>query len=107
MFVNDPQFGNIVDFEKLRESIRHLYDALLPDFDMHKSASSRRRALRRRTRPDDRGGASMLAWMTVIAAGEGQDRRRPEGQLFTLGWTEEEIGSDLLSATTVATAAQR
>ena len=48
-------------------------------------------------------GASMLAWMTIIAAGEDDIAEELKDSLFTLGWTEEEIGSDLLSATTAAT----
>ena len=48
-------------------------------------------------------GASMLAWMTIIAAGEDDIAEELKDSLFTLGWTEEEIGSDLLSATTTAT----
>ena len=37
MYINDSQFGDIVDFDRLRHSILHLYNALLPDFNMHKS----------------------------------------------------------------------
>ena len=103
MFVNDPQFGNIVDFEKLRESIRHLYDALLPDFDMHKSLQVGAELYGDEPDLMIAAGASMLAWMTVIAAGEDKIAEDLKDSLFTLGWTEEEIGSDLLSATTVAT----
>ena len=103
MFVNDPQFGNIVDFEKLRESIRNLYDALLPDFDMHKSLQVGAELYGDEPDLMIAAGASMLAWMTVIAAGEDKIAEDLKDSLFTLGWTEEEIGSDLLSATTVAT----
>ncbi len=103
MFVNDAKFGKIVDFDLLRESIRHLYDALLPDFDIHKSLKVG--ADLYGDEPDlmIAAGASMLAWMTVIAAGEDEIAEELKDSLFTLGWTEEEIGSDLLSATTTAT----
>lgn len=103
MFANDSRFGEIVDFDKLRESIRHLYDALLPDFDMHKSLQVG--AALYGDEPDlmIAAGASMLAWMTVIAAGENEIAEDLKDSLFTLGWTEEEIGSDLLSARTTAT----
>ena len=103
MFVEDPNFGEIVDFDQLRESIRHLYDALLPDFDMHKSLQVGTELYG--DEPDllIAAGASMLAWMTVIAAGEDEIAEDLKDSLFTLGWTEEAIGSDLLSATTTAT----
>ncbi len=103
MFVNDSRFGEIVDFDKLRESIRHLYDALLPDFDMHKSLQVGAQLYGDEPDLMIAAGASMLAWMTVIAAGEDAIAEDLKDSLFTLGWTEEEIGSDLLSARTTAT----
>ncbi len=103
MFINDSRFGDIVDFDKLRESIRHLYDALLPDFDMHKSLQVGTELYGDEPDLMIAAGASMLAWMTVIAAGEDAIAEDLKDSLFTLGWTEEEIGSDLLSARTVAT----
>ena len=103
MFVEDPNFGDIVDFDQLRLSIRHLYDALLPDFNMHKSLQVGNELYGDEPDLMIAAGASMLAWMTIIAAGEDEIAEQLKDQLFTLGWTEEEIGSDLLSATTVAT----
>lgn len=103
MFLNDSRFGDIVDFDKLRESIRHLYDALLPDFDMHKSLQVGAELYGDEPDLMIAAGASMLAWMTVIAAGEDEIAEDLKDSLFTLGWTEEEIGSDLLSASTAAT----
>ncbi len=103
MFVNDPKFGDIVDFDQLRLSIRHLYDALLPDFNMHKSLQVGNELYGDEPDLMIAAGASMLAWMTIIAAGEDEIAEELKDQLFTLGWTEEDIGSDLLSATTVAT----
>ena len=105
MFVKDPQFGDIVDFDQLRLSIRHLYNALLPDFDMHKSLQVGSELYGDEPDLMIAAGASMLAWMTIIAAGEDEIAEELKDSLFTLGWTEEEIGSDLLSATTVATPA--
>ncbi len=102
MFVQDAEFGNIVDFSHLRQSIHHLYDALLPDFDMHKSLQVGTALYGDEPDLMIAAGASMLAWMTIIAAGEDQIAEDLKDSLFTLGWTEEEIGSDLLSATTVA-----
>ena len=105
MFVNDPDFGDIVDFDQLRQSIRHLYDALLPDFNMHKSLQVGTELYADDPSAMIAAGASMLAWMTIIAAGEDDIAEELKDSLFTLGWTEEEIGSDLLSASTVATPA--
>ena len=97
-----PDFGDIVDFDQLRESIRHLYDSLLPDFNMHKSLQVGTELYGDDPSAMIAAGASMLAWMTIIAAGEDDIAEELKDSLFTLGWTEEEIGSDLLSATTVA-----
>ena len=103
MYINDPQFGNIVDFDQLRQSILHLYNALLPDFDMHKSLQVGAELYGDEPDVMIAAGASMLAWMTIIAAGEDEIAEELKDSLFTLGWTEEEIGSDLLSASTAAT----
>ncbi len=103
MIVDHPEFGEIVDFDQLRLSIRHLYDALLPDFNMHKSLQVGTELYGDDPSAMIAAGASMLAWMTIIAAGEDEIAEELKDSLFTLGWTEEEIGSDLLSASTVAT----
>ncbi|MCY3781488.1 MAG: acyl-CoA/acyl-ACP dehydrogenase [Chloroflexi bacterium] len=103
MSVYQPDFGDIVDFDQLRQSIRHLYDSLLPDFNMHKSLQVGTELYGDDPSAMIAAGASMLAWMTIIAAGEDDIAEELKDSLFTLGWTEEEIGSDLLSATTVAT----
>ena len=102
MFVNDPEFGDIVDFNQLRQMIHHIYDSLLPDFDMPKSMKVGVELFG--DEPDllIAAGASMLAWMTIVAAGEDEIAEELKDKLFTLGWTEEAIGSDLLSATTTA-----
>ena len=102
MYINDPQFGNIVDFDQLRGSILHLYNALLPDFDMHRSLKVGTELYGDEPDVMIAAGASMLAWMTIIAAGEDEIAEELKDSLFTLGWTEEEIGSDLLSASTRA-----
>ena len=103
MFTSHPDFGSIVDFDHLRQSIRHLYDALLPDFNMHKSLQVGAELYGDEPDLMIAAGASMLAWMTIIAAGEDEIAEELKDSLFTLGWTEEEIGSDLLSARTIAT----
>ena len=102
MFVNDPKFGRIVDFDQLRQSMRQLYDALLPDFNMPESMKVGTALFGGEPDLLIAAGASMLAWMTIIAAGEDDIAEELKDKLFTLGWTEEAIGSDLLSATTTA-----
>ena len=54
----------------MRLSIRHLYDALLPDFNMHKSLQVGTELYGDDPSTMIAAGASMLAWMTIIAAGE-------------------------------------
>ena len=103
MFIEDPKFGEIVDFEKLRQQIRHVYDSLLPDFDMLTSMYVGTELFKDEPNQMIAAGASMLAWMTIVAAGENELAEELKDKIFTLGWTEEAIGSDLLSATTVAT----
>jgi len=103
MFVNDSQFGKIVDFDELRGQMRNVYDSLLPDFDMLKSMQVGTEMFDDEPNHMIAAGASMLAWMTIVAAGEEEIAEGLKDKIFTLGWTEEEIGSDLLSASTVAT----
>jgi len=103
MFVNDSQFGKIVDFDALRGQMHNVYDSLLPDFDMLKSMQVGTEMFDDEPNYMIAAGASMLAWMTIVAAGEEEIAEELKDQIFTLGWTEEEIGSDLLSASTVAT----
>jgi alkylation response protein AidB-like acyl-CoA dehydrogenase len=103
MFINDPQFGKIVDFDAVRSQVREVYDSLLPDFDMLKSMQVGTEIYGDEPNYMIAAGASMLAWMTIVAAGEDEIAEELKDQIFTLGWTEEEIGSDLLSASTVAT----
>lgn len=103
MFVNDPNFGEIVDFDSLRKSMRMVYDSLLPDFNMLKSMRSGTIMFNDDPNLMIAAGASMLAWMMIVAAGEDEIAEELKDSIFTLGWTEEAIGSDLLSASTLAT----
>lgn len=103
MFVNDPNFGNIIDFDVLRGNMRQVYDSLLPDFNMLKSMRSGTVMFNDDPNLMIAAGASMLAWMMIVAAGAEEIAEELKDSLFTLGWTEEAIGSDLLSASTVAT----
>lgn len=103
MFIEDSQFGKIVDFDQLRQQMRHVYNALHPDFDMLTSMRVGTEMFDDEPNYMIAAGASMLAWMTIVAAGEEELAEELKDKLLTLGWTEESIGSDLLSASTVAT----
>ena len=102
--IQHPQFGEIVDFDgEIRDTLRGTYDALLPEFDMIG-------ALRVGTEKFDddpskmiAAGASMLAWMMLLASDEQELAEELKDSIFTLGWTEEHAGSDLLSLKTSAT----
>ncbi len=103
MFVQDSTFGTIVDFNNLRQKMRLVYDRLYPKFNMLG-------AMRLATDLFDdepsniiAGGASMLSYMLLLAAEEHEMAASLKGSVFTLGWTEEHCGSDLLSVRTQAT----
>jgi alkylation response protein AidB-like acyl-CoA dehydrogenase len=102
-FVQDPQFGNIVDFEALRPVIKQVTDQLLPDFNMLGAIKYGSDLLEEHPGQLIAAGASMLSWMMLLAADELEMAEELKGKLFTLGWTEEHVGSDLLSLRTKAT----
>jgi alkylation response protein AidB-like acyl-CoA dehydrogenase len=102
-FINDPQFGEIVDFEALRGPLRASYDALYPEFNMLESNRVGSRIFNDEPSHMIAAGASMLAWQMLSAADEFELADELRDSIFTLGWTEEHTGSDLLSAKTAAT----
>jgi alkylation response protein AidB-like acyl-CoA dehydrogenase len=102
-FVQDPEFGEIVDYVFARKALRASYDALYPDFNMIKSVEKGTELF-----DDDNafmvtGGASLLAYSIILAADEHEMAVWAKDYLWTLGWTEEHAGSDLLSNVTTAT----
>lgn len=102
-FVKDPVFGEIVDYDFARKALRHSYDALYPDFNMIRSVEKGTELF-----DDDNafmvtGGASLLAYSIILAADEHEMAEWAKDYLWTLGWTEEHAGSDLLSNVTTAT----
>ena len=102
-FVKDPEFGEIVDFDFARKALRASYDALYPDFNMLGSVERGTELF-----DDDNafmvtGGASLLAYSIILAADEHEMAEWAKDYLWTLGWTEEHAGSDLLSNVTTAT----
>lgn len=102
-FVNDPQFGEIVDFDYVRTIIEEVNSRLVPNFNMLGAIKHGADKLDEEPSNLIAAGASMLAWMMLLAADEPDIAEELKGQLFTLGWTEEAIGSDLLSLQTQAT----
>lgn len=101
--IQDPKFGEIVDFEVVRDALRIVYDMLLPDFNMLGGIKKGSDSFNEHPAYMIAAGASMLAWMMLLAADEHELAESLKDKIFTLGWTEEEIGSDLLSMKTAAT----
>jgi len=102
-FVNDPQFGQIVDFELIRSNMRKTYDCMHPKFNLLATAASGTPLYDDEPSYLIAGGASTLAYSMLLAAEEYEMAEELKPYLFTLGWTEESVGSDLLSVTTSAT----
>jgi len=102
-FVNDPQFGEIVDFDFARKALRASYDSLYPEFNMLKAVEKGTELFEDSNPFMVTGGASLLAYSIILAAEEHELAEWAKDYLWTLGWTEEHAGSDLLSNTTTAT----
>lgn len=103
MIVQDPDFGEIVDFDWLRSELHVVYDRLYPDFNLLAGIYALSRTDDDHPGISIAGGASFLAYSMLIAAGEEELAASLKDCVFTLGWTEEHCGSDLLSVRTVAT----
>lgn len=101
--IQDPQFDEIVDFEIIRKVLRKAYDNLSPDFNMLGAFKIGSDMLDGNPSYSIAAGASVLAWMMLLASDEQDLAEELKDSIFSLGWTEEEIGSDLLSMTTAAT----
>jgi alkylation response protein AidB-like acyl-CoA dehydrogenase len=103
IYTQDPVFGQIIDFAALRQRMKAVYDHIYPNFNLLGSM----RALADIGQNDPNifiaGGASMLAYMQLVAAEEHELAATLKDKIFTLGWTEEHTGSDLLSVRTQAT----
>ena len=101
--IQHPEFGEIVDFEVVREVLGTVYDHLSPDFNMMRAIKEGSDMLGNHPSYIIAAGASMLAWMMLLASDENELAEELKDKIFTLGWTEEPIGSDLLSMSTAAT----
>ena len=101
--IQHPEFGEIVDFEVVREVLKPVYDTLSPNFNMMGAIKKGADMLDDNPSYIIAAGASMLAWMMLLASDENDIAEELKDKIFTLGWTEEPIGSDLLSMSTMAT----
>ncbi len=101
--IQHPEFGEIVDFELVRDVLGTVYDKLSPDFNMMGAIKTGADMLDNNPSYIIAAGASMLAWMMLLASDEHEIANDLKDQIFTLGWTEEPIGSDLLGMSTAAT----
>ncbi len=102
-YIQDPQFGQIVDFDRMRGEIREIYDHIHPEFSLLGVVHSLSRLSGDVNSESIALGASTLAYSLLVAAEEHALAEEHKDKLFTLGWTEEHLGSDLLSAYTQAT----
>ena len=102
-YVQDPRFGEIVDFDRLRGEIRAIYDHIHPEFNLLGVVHTLSRLSGDIPSESIALGASTLAYSLLVAADEPELAAEHKDKLFTLGWTEEHCGSDLLSVRTEAT----
>jgi alkylation response protein AidB-like acyl-CoA dehydrogenase len=104
-FIHDPQFGEIVDFEGMRPTLRRIYDTIVPDFNLLEVMNIMSEDFNDSPSHMIASGASILAYQMIPAAGEKDlaEQVKGQGNIFSLGWTEEHCGTDLLSIRTGAT----
>jgi alkylation response protein AidB-like acyl-CoA dehydrogenase len=104
-FIHDEQFGEIVDFDALRPVLRRIYDAITPEFNLLETMRIMSEAVNDSPSHMIAAGASMLAYQMIPAAGEMElaEEVKGDGNIFSIGWTEEHCGTDLLSMRTAAT----
>lgn len=103
MFVDDPKLGKIIDYEATHDAVYQVTDMLYPDYNMIGAVALGAELFKRDNNLLVMGGASILAYSMLIAAEEYELAEETKGKIFTLGWTEEHTGTDLLSVKTQAT----
>ena len=101
--VKDPQFGDILDYQRLREGMMDVLDNVYPTFNLMGSMLQATKHFRNDPSYMTACAASGLAYMMLVAAEEDELAAQLKGKIFTLGWTEEHTGTDLLSVKTRAT----
>jgi alkylation response protein AidB-like acyl-CoA dehydrogenase len=103
VFVQHPKFGKIVDYDYLRRRLHEVYDQVYPDFSLLGSTRASIPITNNEPSLAVSVGASVLAYSLIVAAEENDMAASLKDKIFTLGWTEEHCGSDLLSIRTSAT----
>lgn len=103
--VRDAQFGDIIDYQRLRRGMMAVLDNVFPTFNLMGSMLEATRLFRNNPNYMTACAASGLAYMMLVAAEEDELAAKLKGQIFTLSWTEEHTGTDLLSVRTRATPA--
>ena len=101
--IQDPQFGDIIDYQRLRDGMSRVLDHVYPTFNLMGSMLEATRLFNNNPSYMTACAASGLAYMMLVAAEEDELAAQLKGQIFTLGWTEEHTGTDLLSIKTRAT----
>ncbi len=101
--IQDPQFGDILDYQRLRDGMSSVLDHVYPTFNLMGSMLEATRLFRNDPNYMTACAASGLAYMMLVAAEEEELAAQLKGKIFTLGWTEEHTGTDLLSIKTRAT----
>jgi alkylation response protein AidB-like acyl-CoA dehydrogenase len=101
--VQDETFGDIIDYDKLRAGMWDVVDNVFPTFNLLGSMEKATELFENNPNYMTACAASGLAYMMLVAAEEDELAAELKGKIFTLGWTEEHTGTDLLSVTTQAT----
>ena len=101
--IKDPQFGDILDYQRLRAGMMDVLDNVYPKFNLMGSMLEATRHFRNSPGYMTACAASGLAYMMLVAAEEYELAAKLKGKIFTLSWTEEHTGTDLLSVRTRAT----
>lgn len=102
-YVNDPQFGQIINYERLRKGIPAVMDQVYPEFNLLGTTYASTEQFEDDPNYMTAMAASGLAYMMLVAAEEHELAEQLKYKIFTLGWTEEHCGTDLLSIRTQAT----
>ncbi len=101
--IKDAQFGDILDYQRLRDGMSRVLDHVYPTFNLMGSMLEATRLFHNNPSYMTACAASGLAYMMLVAAEEDELAAKLKGQIFTLSWTEEHTGTDLLSVKTRAT----
>jgi len=101
--VQDETFGEIIDYDILRDGMWDVVDNVFPTFNLLGSMKKATELFENNPNYMTACAASGLAYMMLVAAEEDELAAELKGKIFTLGWTEEHTGTDLLSVTTQAT----